>query len=588
MKVEKINDKFNKRDYTRIAKIRNAGVSQTMLAIKYKDRKGNLSQRTVEPYKLTGNDFWGYDPAKESIRRFKVKNLQSVKSTKSKFEPRWEIEMEEIMKQASNYYGFDSKKKIQAIEDAFKDDKIAKEVAYMIATSHEYKEPNTKSAIRLVKNYKWSEKKMSIDKMQGINKPVNKEKVFNIANSLNIKTLKPFMVVDKFQGITPQTPNHKILLDGHHRKEACEFKGIKEVPIYYGKYNGKAEKDIQELIEKKAKEILGGTMKDRYDWKEYNSLNENGIENKKNRTSLIKDRVLPNARNAVFATTAGLGGALAGAGLGYAASKIKKGATNTLIRKAGNKVLGGAVSKGRINQQTADKMIGSLTDGKLSKIRGVIGASAGAMAVAPKAKELGRIAERTTSLRKKHLNAFGTEPTEEDYEQAARLDPKNKLHQKTRQLFYTPESMIKSKKRDISLNSRIDEESASNVMKKMSSYYVEEIEKRASKAVKASLIGAGALAVPGMYLGGKATSTVLDPDAKARKTRVAAGALTGGALAGGLGYGLTKDSIDFGNSIKNIGDSARRVAGDFKESGRKLSALKRMAKMNKGMMKRGK
>ena len=52
---------MNKRDLSRMDRIRKAGLSQTMVTIKYKDKKGNLSQRTVEPYKLSGNDFWAYD-----------------------------------------------------------------------------------------------------------------------------------------------------------------------------------------------------------------------------------------------------------------------------------------------------------------------------------------------------------------------------------------------------------------------------------------------------------------------------------------------------------------------------------------------
>lgn len=141
-------------------------------------------------------------------------------------------------------------KKIEAI---FKDDSIARDVAYMIATSHEYKEPNEDSAVKLVSNYKWEKKTMKIANLQGIDKPVIKEKVLDLAKSINPKKIKPLMVVDKFQGITPQSKGKKILLDGHHRKEACEFLGIEEVPVYYGKYTGKAEKTVDELIlEKKA------------------------------------------------------------------------------------------------------------------------------------------------------------------------------------------------------------------------------------------------------------------------------------------------------------------------------------------------
>lgn len=142
---------------------------------------------------------------------------------------------------------------LKKIDTAFKDNPIAKDVAYMIATSHEYKEPNENSAIKLVSNYKWEKRTMNIDKLQGINKPVIKEKVLKLAKSMKPNDIKPLMVVDKFQGITPQSKGKKILLDGHHRKEACEFLGVKEVPVYYGQYTGKAEKTVEELIlEKKA------------------------------------------------------------------------------------------------------------------------------------------------------------------------------------------------------------------------------------------------------------------------------------------------------------------------------------------------
>lgn len=563
---------MNKRDLSRMDRIRKAGLSQTMVTIKYKDKKGNLSQRTVEPYKLSGNDFWAYDPNKESIRRFKVKGLQSLKLTKTKFDPRWDIEMEEMIKQANNYYDFDGNKKIQAIEDAFKDNKLAKEVAYMIATSHEYKKPNTKSAIRLVKNYNWSQKKMNIDKMQGINKPVDKEKVFNIAGTLNLKTVKPFMVVDKFQGITPQSPEYKILLDGHHRKEACELKGIKEVPVYYGKYNGKAEKDINELIDKKSNEILGGIskmagkMKENYDFNAYNALGENGIEDKKNRTSFVKDRIIPNVRNKVFGGIAGAGGALTGAGIGYGISKIKQDAVNRGIRRAGSAIVDKALENGVINQESANKVMNSLSDGRLRKAKGILAAGAGAIALAPKAKELGKVVERTSSLRKKHLKEFGTEPTEEDYEEVARLNPDNKLHEKTRELFYTPETIVKSKKRDESLGRRMDRESEGNA-EKTSGLYVNEIEKLAVSIQKSSIpkITSGILAVPGAYLGAKAVKTSLDPDDKHPVIKKGLGAVAGGSLAGGLGYGLGKDGVDVIDKLsdiyKNTSNTGKEVMG---------------------------
>lgn len=147
--------------------------------------------------------------------------------------------------------------KLEKIDKAFQDNKLARDVAYMIATSHEYKKPNEDAAIKLVSNYNWEKRIMKVSDLQGINKPVIKEKVYNIAKTLNVKTATPLMVVNKFQGITPQSPGKKILLDGHHRKEAYEFLGVKEIPVYYGKYTGASEKTVSELIDKKASEILG-------------------------------------------------------------------------------------------------------------------------------------------------------------------------------------------------------------------------------------------------------------------------------------------------------------------------------------------
>lgn len=147
---------------------------------------------------------------------------------------------------------FDCNGKIPNIEKAFSNDKIAKQVAYMMATSHEYKEPNTTAAIKMTKNYKWELTKEKIKNLQGIHKPIKESKVSDMVK--NFKPTKPFIVVNQLHGIRPQTPGKKILLDGHHRKECCIRKGIEEVPVYKGTYTGGSEKSIAELIEKKASE----------------------------------------------------------------------------------------------------------------------------------------------------------------------------------------------------------------------------------------------------------------------------------------------------------------------------------------------
>ena len=140
--------------------------------------------------------------------------------------------------------------KIPQLEEAFKGDPIAKKVAYMIATSHEYKTPNIHAALVFTKNYKWELSGSKVSNLQGIDKPVDQEKVGNMASSM--KKIKPFVAVNKFQGITPQSKGKLILIDGHHRKAACEVMGKEYVPIYKGTYTGNAELSDRELIEKKA------------------------------------------------------------------------------------------------------------------------------------------------------------------------------------------------------------------------------------------------------------------------------------------------------------------------------------------------
>jgi hypothetical protein len=135
------------------------------------------------------------------------------------------------------------------IENAFKN-KIEKDVAYMIATSHEYKTPNIKAALHFTKNYTWEEGTIKTDRLQGINKPIIEDKVKEIAKSIPKQGVKPFVIVNQLDGIRPQTPGKKILIDGHHRLEACKMIGEDEVPVYIGTYTGGAHKSMEELQSK--------------------------------------------------------------------------------------------------------------------------------------------------------------------------------------------------------------------------------------------------------------------------------------------------------------------------------------------------
>jgi hypothetical protein len=157
--------------------------------------------------------------------------------------------LKKINKQASqkdDKVGKDGK--IKSIEDSC-DNKIEKEVATMMATSHEYKTPNVDGALALVKNYKWEKGTEKLKNLQGIEKPIVKEKVLNMSKAIEKDKgkVKPLIVVNKLHGITPQTKGRKILLDGHHRKEALELLGKEDVPVYKGTFTGKAQKDKKEL-----------------------------------------------------------------------------------------------------------------------------------------------------------------------------------------------------------------------------------------------------------------------------------------------------------------------------------------------------
>jgi hypothetical protein len=141
--------------------------------------------------------------------------------------------------------------KIPILENSFKAGP-AKDVAYMIATSHEYKTPNVKAALSFTKNYDWEIATARVANLQGIDKPIIQEKVKAIADNINPKKLKPLVVVNQLNGVRPQTPGKKILVDGHHRIEAYKYLGITETSVYKGTYTGNAEKSFKELQEKNA------------------------------------------------------------------------------------------------------------------------------------------------------------------------------------------------------------------------------------------------------------------------------------------------------------------------------------------------
>jgi len=79
-----------------IKRINTSAQNRKMVNIRYKDNKGNVTRRSVEPYKIEGEDFWGYDPEKGGIRRFKIDNLKKVKGTDIDFSPKWDIKTAKV------------------------------------------------------------------------------------------------------------------------------------------------------------------------------------------------------------------------------------------------------------------------------------------------------------------------------------------------------------------------------------------------------------------------------------------------------------------------------------------------------------
>lgn len=282
---KKIDETVKKR---RLNALYKAGSKHRLAEITYTDKKGDVTRRTVEPYKMDGVDFWGYDPEKESIRRFKTERLMRVKPLRTTFQPRWDIEMtkvamykEEIYKsagytvgklinkltpkamKAQKAYDIDMEtlrllreqnmtkeaSGIPKIKEALRS-RLEQNIATMMATSHEYKEPAVDEALALVKNYRWEKAKAKISDLQGIDKPTDLKKVRDIANAIKGKTVEPLITVDKLHGIKPQTKGKRILLDGHHRLKALEYLGQKDVPIYKGTFTGKSQLPKQELRQK--------------------------------------------------------------------------------------------------------------------------------------------------------------------------------------------------------------------------------------------------------------------------------------------------------------------------------------------------
>jgi len=68
-----------------------AAREEKIINISYKDKKGSVSNRNVEPYEVKNETLYGYCLSKNSIRQFKIENIVQAKITEDKFIPRYPI-----------------------------------------------------------------------------------------------------------------------------------------------------------------------------------------------------------------------------------------------------------------------------------------------------------------------------------------------------------------------------------------------------------------------------------------------------------------------------------------------------------------
>lgn len=318
--------------------------------------------------------------------------------------------------------------------------------------------------------------------------------------------------------------------------------------------------------------------------KNYTVLNEDGIEKKKNRTRIVKDRLLPGVRNQAVGLAAGALGASIGAGAGLLTNKAARATMSRLSKTDMGAKLGKQVGKKgatiadklskRMNlPKSSDKLNPAklLFSDEYKKARAISSAASGAAMLAPGFKETGKILDRTKNFEDKHMRTFGTQPTEAEYMQAANLNPRKKSHRMAHGLFNTPDALIKSKRRDISLSEKINNDTGSNnsvyspqqptpynssvfhaVSRSKRAYETESfLEKAASLESKMNTVKKYAPRVSGglgaTIAGSSAgimSSKFIDDDDKYKKLKIGAGVGTGALIGGTTGHKLGQHSTD--------------------------------------------
>lgn len=74
-------------------KIEKAASQQKLVRISYTDAKGITTIRTLEPYEIKDNTFFGFDTSKNGIRAFKITQISSIDILEIEFIPRFPIKL---------------------------------------------------------------------------------------------------------------------------------------------------------------------------------------------------------------------------------------------------------------------------------------------------------------------------------------------------------------------------------------------------------------------------------------------------------------------------------------------------------------
>lgn len=291
------------------------------------------------------------------------------------------------------------------------------------------------------------------------------------------------------------------------------------------------------------------------------------------RTSFLKDRVMPGIKKKTYGVAGAMAGAAVGAGLGLAGKKTTRAAYKKLYSPEVGKKLSQAFGESfgqshemaanlRKTRKALQKPIQFAFRPEFAKARAITAAGAGAFAMAPKGKEVGKIVGTANEFNKQYTKQFGYQPSEEELDKVLKLDTKNnKFHRSVSDFLYTPNAMTKSEFRD---RKKVDGlMDTPYVRNKMASDYIEEIEKRAMSFDAMQQVGktVNRLAKPLPYvLGGTgalllgvpsymaANGATYEND-KHRKAKVGAATLAGTAIGGAVGGSIGKDMRDIATSV---------------------------------------